>query len=142
MKNQYLDSEIINAKKYYHFYGCNGIWKIIEKNFLDDFLDSKIDQLEVLVGECLARRRAIVECLNYDEDYISGDFLKLHPSEVMYDCLAEEYSGGLFDSNDVPPPELWIGYSEGELISFIPRDLYLKANSGVIHCVSGSLEWS
>ncbi|WP_145999080.1 hypothetical protein [Oceanicoccus sp. KOV_DT_Chl] len=71
----------------------------------------------------------------------TGRFLMLDPSATMYDGLSEELTSGFFDSDDVPPPEFWVGVVGNKLVAFIPKKFLPVTEGAVENCMSGCLEW-
>jgi hypothetical protein len=124
----------------------NSLWDLAERGFLFaafEASNAKAQYVDVFFEkvESVTTRN----CKNVSEKEANtvptGTLLFFDPSATMYDCLAEEFSDGLFDSDDVPPPEFWLGKWNAKLVSFIPSELFARANAGVEHCPSGSLEW-
>lgn len=78
---------------------------------------------------------------NVAEGVVHGRILEFDPNATMYDGIAEDCTEGFFDSDDVPPPEFWIGMQNEKLLSFIPSELCERADVGVRNCISGCLVW-
>ncbi len=61
----------------------------------------------------------------------SGRLLAYFPHENLADGAADFSSGGFFDSNNVPPWDLWVSFSDGALISWVPLGLIEVAHMGI-----------
>lgn len=126
----------------------DSIWKIHKKGFLYDFFKED----EAKNGNYLVKfSETVKEVLNKKLDLkkaslastsLSGRWLIFDPTSTMYDEVAEAESSGFFDSDDVPPPEFWVGFYDEVLISYIPENFLSLASLGVDSCISGSLSWS
>jgi len=125
----------------------NLIWDLCEKGFLYDlFKYSNLDGhnlsvcffevVESVLNKKLARKK-----YNHPNLLLKGKWLLFDPASTMFDGVAETQSNGFFDSDDVPPPEFWVGYVNQVLVSFIPNKFLDLANLGVDSCISGSLYW-
>jgi hypothetical protein len=61
----------------------------------------------------------------------SGRLLVYCPAENLADGAAEYSSDGFFDLNNVPPSDIWAGFLEGALVSWVPPVLVDLAQSGI-----------
>ena len=61
----------------------------------------------------------------------SGRLLTYLPHENLADGAADFASGGFFDTNNVPPWDLWVSFSDGALISWVPLGLIEAAHLGI-----------
>jgi hypothetical protein len=66
-----------------------------------------------------------------DETEGSGRLLLYFPAENLVDGAAELSSNGFFDVNNIPPWDIWIDFSEGALVSWVPEEFVLRASMGV-----------
>jgi hypothetical protein len=124
----------------------HSIWQLAEKGFLykafknSNSVEFFLNSFHHKVTEVIDLRRSkLLEPRG--KLVLSGRFLLFYPTVTMYDGLSEKESSGLFDADDVPPPEFWIGVEDGKLVSFIPTEFMDKAIAGVEICLSGCLEW-
>ena len=60
-----------------------------------------------------------------------GRFLLFFPHETLADGAADLSSNGFFDVNYVPPWDIWVGYSDGILVSWVPPVLVDAADFGI-----------
>jgi hypothetical protein len=61
----------------------------------------------------------------------SGRFLIYFPHENLADGAAQVSSNGFFDVNNVPPWDVWVSFSDGALISWVPLGLIELAQMGI-----------
>jgi hypothetical protein len=125
----------------------DSLWRLSEKGFLyvlfkEDTSDctNYLTKFEKVVTTVLTRKMDSNHC-NSKDVLTTGKWLCFDPTVAMYDGLAEIESMGFFDSDDLPPPEFWVGYFEKKLISFIPQQFLDYAVLGVDSSMSGSLSW-
>jgi hypothetical protein len=138
----------LKIKEIYQSYKADpsSLWKLAEPGFLFAAFE-KIDFEDQLVSAFFEKVENITNRNSSDLQEIAGNivitgrFLFFNPSATMYDCLAEKFTDGFFDSDDVPPPEFWLCRWNSKLVSFIPSELFDRANVGVEHSTSGCLEW-
>lgn len=135
--NNYIDNEIKQ----------DSIWRLCEKGVLYKFFKtSEIDnsdylmKFEALVNGVL-NKQINTKKINRAATPLAGKWLILQPAYSMFDGLAATESSGFFDSDDVPPPEFWVSYSNKILVSFVPENFLNLAISGVDVSISGSLYW-
>jgi hypothetical protein len=96
------------------------------------------------VEEVVAHRAAFVAGL-VDEQSISdagGRFLLYNPSENLACGAADHSSSGFFDTNNVPPWDLWLGFSNGTLVSWVPPALVDVAAMGVFVNPEACIRWA
>jgi hypothetical protein len=60
-----------------------------------------------------------------------GRILAFLPGETLVDGAAEYESCGFFDAGNTPPWDVWIGYHNGVLVSWVPPKLLALADAGV-----------
>lgn len=60
-----------------------------------------------------------------------GRLLVYFPHENLADGAAEFSSNGFYDTNNVPPWDLWVSFSDGALISWVPVGLVEVAHMGI-----------
>jgi hypothetical protein len=65
------------------------------------------------------------------DDEKHGRLLLFVPSETLADGAAQHSSNGFFDMNNVPPWDIWVGFSEGTLVSWVPPALMDAAQIGI-----------
>ena len=61
----------------------------------------------------------------------SGRLLAYFPHENLADGAADFSSAGFYDPNNVPPWDLWVSFSGGVLISWVPLGLIEVAHMGI-----------
>jgi hypothetical protein len=109
---------------------------------LDQFGD---DTLWIEAVEEVVTLRAGFVAGNIDEQLLSdggGRFLLYRPSENLACGAADASSNGFFDTNNVPPWDLWLGFSDGALVSWIPPDLVDVAAMGVFVNPEECIKWA
>ena len=135
------------AKYYFCANDKKAIWHFSEKGILFKLFQKyggSGDHLSIFfkhVHEVIKRRKNMLMKAD-NKSTLIGRYLIFDPSATMYDGLAEEVSSGFFDSDDVPPPEFWVGVKGNLLISFIPSDFITSADEGIESSMSGCIEWS
>lgn len=121
----------------------NELWSICNKGFLYGFFEKNrekhLSNFFSHVNEIIGTKKNSIKEYNLLE--LNGEWLCYDPSSTMYDGVSEESTLGFFDSDDVPPPELWVCVDNDLLISFIPSVYLDIARNGVDGCVSGCLFW-
>jgi hypothetical protein len=71
-----------------------------------------------------------------------GRFLLYSPSENLACGAAAESSNGFFDMNNVPPWDLWLGFSDGTLVSWVPPALIDVASMGIFVNPEECVRWA
>jgi hypothetical protein len=71
----------------------------------------------------------------------SGRFLVYLPHENLACGAAEFSSNGFYDLNNVPPWDLWVSFSDGELISWVPIGLIEAAHMGIDANPEQCIQW-
>ena len=71
-----------------------------------------------------------------------GRFLLYSPSENLACGAADTSSNGFFDANNVPPWDLWVGFSNGTLVSWIPPALVDVAAMGIFANPEECIRWA
>ncbi len=61
----------------------------------------------------------------------AGRLLLYVPSDNLADGAADQSTNGLFDVNNVPPWDIWIGFSNHTLVSWVPPVLIDAAQMGI-----------
>ena len=138
LANDYIDVDLDHSS----------LWRLCEKGFLFKlFKISESDNSDYLVKFQKVVSKTLNSRFNVKPEIPSGQEIKgawlyFDPTLSMYDGISDVASEGFFDSDDVPPPELWIGVNANLLVSFIPEKYLSRASLGVNDCVSGSLSWA
>jgi hypothetical protein len=74
-----------------------------------------------------------------------GRILRHSLRETTYSCTTQDISGGFFDSQDLPPWDLWVAIHGGEsaptLLSWIPDILIERANAGTEASAEECFDW-
>lgn len=138
-----IKSALQDAASYY-LNKQEGLWRLTDRGFLFNYFQSYNSNGEYIIHfyekiEMVAKSRN--KFCDFRGAQVSGRILLFDPSAAMYDGLSEELTDGFFDSDDVPPPEFWVGIKNGKLVAFIPSEFEAIANIGVENCMSGCLEW-
>jgi hypothetical protein len=71
-----------------------------------------------------------------------GRFLLYWPSENLACGAAEASSNGFFDQNNVPPWDLWLGFSNRTLVSWVPLALVDVAAMGIFVNPEECIRWA
>ena len=71
----------------------------------------------------------------------SGQLLVYFPHENLADGAADFSSNGFFDCDNVPPWDLWVSFSEGALISWVPIGLIEAAQMGIDANPEQCIQW-
>lgn len=131
----------------YHCSHDDELWRLNDQGFLFKLFQESstsatyMDFFSERVKQVVEMRNRMVEQVHQGR-VVAGRILIFDPSTTMYDGIAEEVTDGFFDSDDVPPPELWLGMNDGKLAAFIPSVFASRANEGVECCLGGCLEWA
>ncbi|MGA8764894.1 MAG: hypothetical protein WB562_18640 [Candidatus Sulfotelmatobacter sp.] len=106
--------------------------------FGDDVLWTKA------VAEVVASRSRLTAGISAEmRDANVGERLLLYtPSENLACGAAEASSNGFFDVNNVPPWDIWIDFSEGTLVSWVPPGLLDVAQMGIDVNPEACIRWS
>ena len=73
---------------------------------------------------------------------VAGRLLLYNPSENLACGAAEVSSNGFFDVNNVPPWDIWIDFSEGTLVSWVPPALLDVAQMGIYVNPEECIRWA
>lgn len=109
---------------------------------LDEFKDDLWDKA---VSEVVAKRSAKLSniSINVDSQTQSGGrLLEFIPSETLMDGAAKYGSNGFFDVNNVPPWDIWVGFSDRTLVSWVPPALTELAQNGIDANPEGCIRWT
>jgi hypothetical protein len=97
---------------------------------------SKPEMIQVIVAEVIAKRSQILALDS--SGYTSGQLLETagrlilyEPAENVADGASRYSSEGFYDSNDAPPWDSWVHYSESKLICWVPAVLIPLAQVGI-----------
>jgi hypothetical protein len=71
-----------------------------------------------------------------------GRLLLYTPSENLACGAAEASSNGFFDVNNVPPWDIWVDFSEGTLVSWVPPALLDVAQMGIYMNPEACIRWA
>jgi hypothetical protein len=85
------------------------------------------------VAEVVAKRSLLTAKISVgrEDTNVGGRLLLYRPSENLACGAAEVYSNGFFDVNNVPPWDIWVDFSEGTLVSWVPPALVEVAQMGI-----------
>jgi hypothetical protein len=109
---------------------------------LDEFGDDALWAQAVL--EVVARRSRLTAgtpAENRDMN-VGGRLLLYCPSENLACGAAKDSSNGFFDVNNVPPWNIWIDFSEGTLVSWVPPGLLDVAQMGIDANPEECIRWA
>lgn len=109
---------------------------------LDEFGDDAL--WAQAVTEVVARRSRLTAGTPAEERDMSvgGRLLLYSPSENLACGAAEASSNGFFDVNNVPPWDIWIEFSEGTLVSWVPPGLLDVAQMGIYVNPEECIRWA
>lgn len=96
------------------------------------------------VAEVVAlRSRLIAQTITGQVDIsVGGRLLLYSPSENVACGAAEASSNGFFDTNNVPPWDIWLDFSDGTLVSWVPPALVDVAQMGVFVNPEECIRWA
>jgi len=109
---------------------------------LDEFKDDLWDKA---VSEVVAKRSAQLSNVSMSvesQSLAGGSLLEFIPSETLMDGAAKYSSNGFFDVNNVPPWDIWVGFSDRILVSWVPSVLVELAQSGIEANPEGCIRWA
>jgi hypothetical protein len=108
---------------------------------LDEFGDDAL--WAKAVAEVVAMRSRLTggtSAENHDTNI--GRLLRYTPSENLACGAAEVSSNGFFDVNNVPPWDIWVDFSEGTLVSWVPPALLDVAQMGIYVNPEACIGWA
>ena len=137
---KYTRLEKTRNRKVHSLLAHGDLWKLAKRGLLHKYFKEADDYLE----EFYRHVELVISKKDYENNSkeIIGRWLCFDPTMTMYDGLAEEFSKGFFDSDSVPPPELWVARERDTLICFIPEQFIANAHAGIVDQMSGCLEWA
>ena len=96
------------------------------------------------VSEVVARRSRLIAGTSSElRDMNSqGRFLLYTPTENLACGAAEASTNGFFDTNNVPPWDIWVDFSEGTLVSWVPPALLDVAQMGIYVNPEACIGWA
>ena len=95
------------------------------------------------VAEVVARRSRLIAGTSAEKrDTNIGRLLLYTPSENLACGAAEASSNGFFDVNNVPPWDIWVDFSEGTLVSWVPPALLDVAQMGIYVNPEACIRWA
>jgi hypothetical protein len=89
---------------------------------------------EGAVAEVVAKRSQLTNKIPPKKEggtAVVGRLLFYNPSENLACGAAQVSSNGFFDVNNVPPWDIWVDFSEGILVSWVPLMLVQVAQMGI-----------
>lgn len=109
---------------------------------LDEFGDDAL--WAKAVAEVVARRSRLTAGTSAEKRDMSigGRLLLYSPSENLACGAAEVSSNGFFDVNNVPPWDIWVDFSEGTLVSWVPPALLDVAQMGIYVNPEACIRWA
>jgi hypothetical protein len=108
---------------------------------LDQFGDDAL--WEKGVAEVVAMRSRLTAGTSAKKrDTNIGRLLLYIPSENLACGAAEVSSNGFFDVNNVPPWDIWVDFSEGTLVSWVPPALLDVAQMGIYVNPEACIGWA
>lgn len=131
------------------FYCCHpdDLWCLTDRGFLFKLFQESnatgkhVDSFAEVINQVIKDRQGKIK-QSCKGRVVAGRILTFDPSATMYDGISEEVTGGFFDSDDLPPPEFWVGMVGEKLAAFIPSVFISRASEGVECCMGGCLEWA
>lgn len=96
------------------------------------------------VAEVVARRSRLTAGTSAEkrDTNVRGRLLLYTPSENLACGAAEASSNGFFDVNNVPPWDIWVDFSEGTLVSWVPPALLDVAQMGIYVNPEACIRWA
>ncbi len=97
------------------------------------------------VAEVVAKRSQLMSKISpkgRSENEAGGRLLLYNPNENLACGAAEHSTNGFFDVNNVPPWGIWVDFSEGTLISWVPPALVDVAQMGIDVNPEGCIRWA
>ena len=97
------------------------------------------------VAHVVANRAALLRqnsSKNSTADVAHGRLLLYDPDENLADGAAEYSSSGFFDSNNVPPWDIWVGMANRTLVSWVPPVLVEAAQMGIDANPESCIRWA
>lgn len=109
---------------------------------LDEFGDDAL--WAKAVAEVVARRSRLTAGISVEkrDTNVGGRLLLYTPSENLACGAAEASSNGFFDVNNVPPWDIWVDFSEGTLVSWVPPALLDVAQMGIYVNPEACIRWA
>jgi hypothetical protein len=109
---------------------------------LDEFGDDTV--WAKAVAEVVARRSRLTAAMSAEkrDTSVGGRLLLYTPSENLACGAAEASSNGFFDVNNVPPWDIWVEFSEGTLVSWVPPALTDVAQMGIYVNPEACIRWA
>ena len=115
----------------------------LKPNFaLDEFGDDGL--WAKAVAEVVAKRSRLTARTSSEkrDTDVGGRLLLYTPSKNLACGAAEASSNGFFDVNNVPPWDIWVDFSEGILVNWIPPALLDVAQMGIYVNPEGCIRWA
>ena len=106
---------------------------------LDQFGDNAL--WAKAVAEVVAKRSRLTAGKSAEKS-AGGRLLLYSPSENLACGAADVRSNGFFDVNNVPPWDIWVDFSEGTLVSWVPPALLDVAQMGIDVNPEGCIRWA
>jgi len=96
------------------------------------------------VAEVVAKRARLMagSPSEFRNTNVGGRLLLYTPSENLACGAAEVSSNGFFDVNNVPPWDIWLDFSEGTLVSWVPPALLDVAQMGIYVNPEECIRWA
>jgi hypothetical protein len=110
---------------------------------LDEFR-SQVPWAEA-VARVVARRGEVVGANSADKhtvDVEHGRLLLYYPTENLADGAAQYSSNGFFDTNNIPPWDIWVGFSDWTLVSWVPPSLIAAVQMGIDANPENCIRWA
>jgi hypothetical protein len=98
-----------------------------------------------VVAEVVAKRSQLMSKISpkgCSGNEAGGRLLLYNPNENLACGAGEHSSNGFFDVNNVPPWDIWIDFSEGTLISWVPPTLVDVAQMGIDVNPEACIRWA
>jgi hypothetical protein len=100
--------------------------------------------MEDAVRALVPRRAALVSILEHhpmDAQGAAGRLLLYWPDENLADGAAEYASLGFFDTDNTPPWDTWVAFSNRVLLSWVPADMIALVQKGIDSNPEGCIAW-
>ena len=96
---------------------------------------------QAIVHLVAGKRAGLVGAVAPTADLQGGRLLAYAPDENLADGAARFASQGFFDDDNVPPWDTWVAFSQGILVSWVPKQLLALVQRGLEVHVEGCIRF-
>ena len=110
---------------------------------LNEF-ESEVSWAEAVAGVVAKRGRLVAphSLDRYSVEAGQGRLLLYFPTENLADGAAQYSSNGFFDADNVPPWDIWLGFSDWTLVSWVPPTLIEAVQMGIDANPEDCIRWA